>query len=79
MRSRYSAYALAQGRGAAHPALLDYLMKTWHPSTAPADLALGPMNWTGLEVLRRKRAATPRWWSSSRTTRSTAAAPGCTR
>ena len=54
MRSRYSAYALAQGRGTASASLLEYLMKTWHPSTAPGDLALGSMNWTGLEVLREE-------------------------
>ena len=56
MRSRYSAYALAQGGGAAAPALLEYLMKTWHPSTAPGELELGPMNWTGLEVLHRQES-----------------------
>jgi len=56
MRSRYSAYALAQGRGTAAPALLEYLMNTWHPSTAPAELELGPMNWTGLEVLHRQQS-----------------------
>ena len=51
MRSRYSAYALAQGRGTPLPPLLEYLIKTWHPSTAPSDLELHPMNWVGLEVL----------------------------
>jgi SEC-C motif-containing protein len=50
MRSRYSAYALVQGRGTVRP-LLEYLMKTWHPSTAPGDLELAPMTWTGLDVL----------------------------
>jgi SEC-C motif domain protein len=50
MRSRYSAYALVQGRSATR-SLLEYLMKTWHPSTAPGDLELGPMSWTGLDVL----------------------------
>ena len=54
MRSRYSAYVLAQGRGTASPSLLEYLMKTWHPSTAPGDLELGPLNWTGLEVLHEE-------------------------
>jgi SEC-C motif-containing protein len=28
-------------------------MKTWHPSTVPGDLALGPMQWTGLDVLHQ--------------------------
>jgi len=41
MRSRYSAYVLGQ---------LDYLLATWHPSTAPGDLELGPVKWLGLEV-----------------------------
>ena len=54
MRSRYSAYALAQGRGAAPPAMIEYLMQTWHPSTAPGDLELGPLNWTGLEILHQE-------------------------
>jgi SEC-C motif-containing protein len=54
MRSRYSAYALAQGRGAAPPGMTEYLMKTWHPSTVPGDLELGPMNWTGLDILQHE-------------------------
>ena len=41
MRSRYSAYVLG---------LLDYLMASWHPSTAPGDLELPPVKWLGLEV-----------------------------
>ena len=41
MRSRYSAYGLG---------LLDYLLATWHSSTAPGDLALPPVKWLGLEV-----------------------------
>lgn len=41
MRSRYSAYVLG---------LLDYLLVTWHPSTAPGDLELPPLKWLGLEV-----------------------------
>lgn len=41
MRSRYSAYVLG---------LLDYLLATWHPSTAPGDLTLAPVKWLGLEV-----------------------------
>ncbi len=43
MRSRYSAFVL---QDAAH------LLRTWHPSTRPARLALDPdVRWTGLEVL----------------------------
>ena len=41
MRSRYSAYVLG---------LLDYLLKTWHPATAPGDLELFPTKWLSLEV-----------------------------
>ena len=54
MRSRYSAYALAQGRGVSSPAILEYLMQTWHPSTAPGELELGPLNWTGLEIVHEE-------------------------
>ena len=43
MRSRYSAYVLG---------LVDYLLATWHSSTAPAELALSPAKWLGLEVRR---------------------------
>jgi SEC-C motif-containing protein len=41
IRSRYSAYVLG---------LLEYLLTTWHPSTAPGDLELPPLKWLGLEV-----------------------------
>jgi SEC-C motif-containing protein len=41
MRSRYSAYVLG---------LLDYLLASWHASTAPGELALPPVKWLGLEV-----------------------------
>ena len=41
MRSRYSAYVLG---------LIDYLLATWHPSTAPGELELPPLKWLGLEV-----------------------------
>jgi SEC-C motif-containing protein len=41
MRSRYSAYVLG---------LLDYLLATWHPSTAPGDLELQAVKWLGLEI-----------------------------
>ena len=45
MRSRYSAYA----RG-----LPDYLLRTWHPSTRPADLVLDPrLRWYRLDILAR--------------------------
>lgn len=51
MRSRYTAYALLQGSGVASPLLRDYLMATWHPSTAPGELDLHPLKWTGLEIV----------------------------
>lgn len=41
MRSRYSAYVTG---------LIDYLLATWHPSTAPGELELAPLKWLGLEV-----------------------------
>ncbi|HYG06735.1 MAG TPA: YchJ family metal-binding protein [Stenotrophomonas sp.] len=48
MRSRYSAYVL-------HDA--DYLLRTWHPSTRPAQLSLeepagARTTWLGLDVQR---------------------------
>jgi len=44
MRSRYTAFALG---------LSDYLYKSWHPSTRPADLSLDPdLEWTGLVIER---------------------------
>ncbi|MES2948050.1 MAG: YchJ family protein [Pseudomonadota bacterium] len=48
MRSRYSAYVLG---------LIDYLMATWHPSTAPGDLELQPIKWLGLEVIHAESGA----------------------
>jgi SEC-C motif-containing protein len=54
MRSRYSAYALLQGHGRAPPSLHEYLLQTWHPSTAPGELDLGPLQWTGLEILHEE-------------------------
>lgn len=41
MRSRYSAYVFG---------LADYLLATWHPSTAPGELELQAIKWIGLEV-----------------------------
>ncbi|MDQ1539005.1 MAG: motif domain protein [Actinomycetota bacterium] len=44
MRSRYCAFATGR---------LDYVFRTWHPRTRPADLAPVPdVTWLGLEVLR---------------------------
>ncbi len=43
MRSRYSAYALADG---------DYVWRTWHPRTRPDRAWLEPgTTWTALEIL----------------------------
>ncbi len=47
MRSRYSAYALG---------LIDYLLATWHASTAPGELELSPIKWLGLEVREAAQA-----------------------
>ena len=41
MRSRYSAYVVGQ---------IEYLLGTWHPSTAPGELELSPVKWLSLEV-----------------------------
>lgn len=51
MRSRYSAYALAKNNNEAGHNMLRYLLATWHISTAPGEIELGPVKWTGLEVL----------------------------
>ena len=51
MRSRYSAYALAKRNDSFGHAMLQYLHDTWHVSTAPGEIELGPVQWTGLEVL----------------------------
>jgi SEC-C motif domain protein len=47
MRSRYSAYLLG---------LEDYLLRTWHASTRPAelDLSVDPIKWLGLKVQSAK-------------------------
>lgn len=43
MRSRYSAFAVGD------PA---YLLRTWHPSTRPAELTLDPeLRWYRLDIL----------------------------
>jgi SEC-C motif-containing protein len=47
MRSRYSAFALLD---------TDYLLRTWHPRTAPAELELDPgMQWRRLDILSTSR------------------------
>jgi SEC-C motif-containing protein len=46
MRSRYTAYVLAKR---------DYLRKTWHASTCPADLGVAvtdTVKWLGLQIKR---------------------------
>lgn len=47
MRSRYSAYVLG---------LIDYLLATWHGSTAPGELELATVKWLGLEVLHAQES-----------------------
>ncbi|MDT0197303.1 MULTISPECIES: YchJ family protein [unclassified Arthrobacter] len=47
MRARYSAFVLLDG---------DYLLRTWHPRTAPAELELDPgMEWRRLDILSTSR------------------------
>jgi SEC-C motif-containing protein len=47
MRSRFSAFAVADA---------GYLLRTWHPSTRPADLELGADHrWTRLQILGTDR------------------------
>jgi len=49
MRSRYSAYVLR---------LPDYLLATWHPSSAPGDLQdMSPVTWLGLAVRHSQASA----------------------
>ncbi len=43
MRARYSAYAVVD---------LDFVWRSWHPSTRPAELTPdGRLTWTGLQIL----------------------------
>jgi SEC-C motif domain protein len=56
MRSRYSAYALAKRNDAHGHRMLQYLHDTWHVSTAPGEIELGPVQWTGLEVLQAEQS-----------------------
>ncbi|HEY0697836.1 MAG TPA: YchJ family protein [Micromonospora sp.] len=47
MRSRYAAFAVAD---------TGHLLRTWHPSTRPAQLTLDVgQDWTGLEILGTER------------------------
>ena len=48
MRSRYTAYVLGD---------IDYLMATWHPSSAPGELELPPTHWVSLEILHVDQSA----------------------
>lgn len=51
MRSRYSAYALAQKNDENGRQMLRYLLGTWHHATSPGELEIQPTQWTGLEIL----------------------------
>lgn len=43
MRSRFAAFAIGDAA---------YLLRSWHPSTRPADLALDPqIRWTRLDIV----------------------------
>ncbi|MFC9663461.1 YchJ family protein [Nocardia sp. NPDC127606] len=47
MRSRYTAYVVGD---------VDYLLRSWHPSTRPAELALDPdQRWLFLEIVGTQR------------------------
>lgn len=47
MRSRYSAFVLLDA---------DYLLRTWHPDTAPSGLDLDPaMEWRRLDIVSTRR------------------------
>lgn len=47
MRSRYTAFVLLNA---------EYLRKTWHPSTVPADLELDPdTEWRRLDIVSTRR------------------------
>ena len=54
MRSRYSAYALLREKAPTGPAMADYLIATWHPSTAPGEFEMGPVRWTGLDIVHEE-------------------------
>jgi SEC-C motif domain protein len=51
MRSRYCAYALAKKNDSQGHDLLRYLLGTWLSATAPGEIEISPMVWSGLEVL----------------------------
>jgi SEC-C motif domain protein len=57
MRARYSAYALATHNNPQGHAMLDFLQATWHPSSAPGDIELSPIQWLGLQVLQAEQTA----------------------
>lgn len=49
MRSRFSAFAVGDAA---------YLLRTWHPSTAPHSLELDPaQRWTRLDILATDRGS----------------------
>jgi SEC-C motif-containing protein len=49
MRSRFSAFAVGDA---------EYLLRTWHPSTAPDSLVLDPARrWTRLDILATERGS----------------------
>lgn len=73
MRSRYSAYVLG---------LIDYLLATWHPGTAPGELELPLVKWLGLEVRHAQASADAgvvEWWSLSLVAAKTAVPSVCTK
>jgi SEC-C motif domain protein len=51
MRSRFTAYTLLREKAPVGVTMHGYLLRTWHPSSSPADLEPALVRWTGLQVL----------------------------
>jgi SEC-C motif domain protein len=56
MRSRYTAYALAQRNDAQGQAMLKYLLATWHGATTPGEMEISPKPWVGLDLIDAQTA-----------------------
>lgn len=56
MRSRYTAYALAQRNDAQGQAMLRYLLATWHGATTPGEMEISPTPWVGLDLIDAQTA-----------------------
>jgi SEC-C motif domain protein len=51
MRSRYTAYALAQRNDVQGQSMLNYLLATWHGATTPGEMEISPTPWVGLDLI----------------------------